>query len=556
MRAPRGQAPGRTVAAEARAAVDTASASATAARPVRSGGGLLGLESGEGALKVPVAPRTCGEAAEGHDGVGPTTLAAVVSRVEAEEKARKAAVADLVAFVNLAVASIHERLNDARPGASTGASAVAGAPAVGPGTKDPADGLTLQLAGRCDELAAEQVRAMHEHEAGVLALTEHVSEALQAQSLRVQRTARGVDEIGRIYGKRLERLEEGQRHLGQAVADLARETHKRTKQLGEAIAELAQDASVVQDVCSEDFSTVLRQPLQSFDETSDGSTTQAPGSPEREVSSAVVSTMAGAVASDRASLGVTVGSLGGYTRRQTGRGSLVGPEADVAPLGGSVQFCAPPAVTAAVMPPAGEANLTASHALLRSVPQRQSLLASRSASPTMRAGMTSVPAAPPAFPVTIQTAVQQASSPKRSSIGAMWPGAAAAPALQTSGSSARAPPAWSQAPVVFRSGSPSRPSVSRAPGTPLMGSPRPVAEQPCHATGPAPPQPRAGSAVQPAPRAAGAEVLLQSPRPTSPGCQRPSLGRTGSAVLSAQRPLAVRGAAAATPATAVRGQGV
>lgn len=194
----------------AAAAREAAVAEATAASDVRSG------------QILPPAPEEPPESLVVMDGVPgmvsteqPLSLVALFHRVEAEERARKAAVSDLAE----AVAALRVRI-DGVAAAGAGVSSLAA----------PCEQMA-EAAERCHgELLEGQVASTSatKEDFTLQALTDRVSKALSCQSLGMRTSPQLHDEAGSDLAERLRRLEAGHAQLGEVVADLSRETRQRT----------------------------------------------------------------------------------------------------------------------------------------------------------------------------------------------------------------------------------------------------------------------------------------------------------------------------------------
>lgn len=175
------------------------------------------------------------------------TWQAIMQRVQAEEIARKFAVAELTSLLHQAVTSIDARLETVRLLAE-GTSAAGAVPsetrvpkfsvdtATPPrNVSSTSDSICATLADRCDELATAQLRAAKDNEAALRALTDHVAEVLEVQNAQVQRVSSSFGELDRECQERLGSMEQAQRHLEEAVAGLMKATHKRMVQIGTGI---------------------------------------------------------------------------------------------------------------------------------------------------------------------------------------------------------------------------------------------------------------------------------------------------------------------------------
>lgn len=442
----------------------------------------------------PSAPTTAGCSIATAGGAAtplPHSLVELARLVEDEGRARRAAVAELRAAVDGAVAALGARL-DGLCGPARGEGATVAAQATSAHSK--ADGPDAAMQGTAipDQEGAE---------VAVRLLTDQVAEALQTQSLQVQRTARCLEQVSREFGERLGRLEGDQRQLSGALSDLAKETHRRTEQLGEAVAELAQDVPPEGLACTagvrREAHRIIRGPLCGPDEVSDGSLTHAPstraGSPLPTLNlnlpgatqpssiAACVERATQSSASGRTSL--TSSTSGLLSGRRHASGQCTGGAAlELASCPPSVTAAAPAATqpeglaivgAAMAFPPEADfaspgapcqwpMSLAAGRALsTRSlVPVVQSVLGSRSASPARPghggAAAVAAPVCPTGLPVP---ALPQHPGPGGCT-GAAAAVRAAPPSLHgTPASTTRMLPAWGQAPPTHRSVSPRRPEV-------------------------------------------------------------------------------------------------
>mmetsp|Transcript_51010 Transcript_51010/g.101363 ORF Transcript_51010/g.101363 Transcript_51010/m.101363 type:complete len:483 (-) Transcript_51010:133-1581(-) len=189
----------------------------------------------------------------------PLSLEALFRRVEAEERARKAAVSGLAE----AVAALCTRIDG-----------VAAVSAGMPSLAVPCEQLAKAAEHCCGELLDGQAVATKKHEEFTLrTLTNRVSKALSCQSLGMQTSPRLVDEAECELAHRLRRLEAEHVQLGEVVAGLSREARQRTAALRERPSVITSEVALCETAGTRITSDAADAGVE---EASDGSVTHAP----------------------------------------------------------------------------------------------------------------------------------------------------------------------------------------------------------------------------------------------------------------------------------------
>eukprot|EP00928_Gymnodinium_smaydae_P039335 TRINITY_DN26889_c0_g5_i1.p1 TRINITY_DN26889_c0_g5~~TRINITY_DN26889_c0_g5_i1.p1 ORF type:complete len:589 (+),score=114.03 TRINITY_DN26889_c0_g5_i1:103-1869(+) len=177
---------------------------------------------------------------------------AVVRRVQAEENAREAAIAELSACLREEVETLNARIQAVKASVEVAAElAATGSSRELDSRQDDLfysrsfvtmpEGMR-ELGVRCDELSAAQAQMTKDHEKAMKGLEENLMAAIRSSGAEVKNVAANVATLESEIERRLQGLEETQRKLADTIGDL---TQRRGVELGDPLGNLTTDISSV-----------------------------------------------------------------------------------------------------------------------------------------------------------------------------------------------------------------------------------------------------------------------------------------------------------------------